>query len=162
MRYLLLLALVLPVTAQSRDPWSRMKRFDENGDGKIGREEFRGPERMFDRFDADGDGMITEAEARRRRGGGSDQLKRAADIDKNGTVSKKEWDAYFDKMDENGDGELDDGELRAALTGRRYNDPAPKQGADAPKMTVARRSDGKKVSLQPERKPLVLVFGSWT
>ncbi len=35
---------------------------DANNDGKISRDEFRGPERMFDRIDADGDGAVTKEE----------------------------------------------------------------------------------------------------
>lgn len=35
---------------------------DANNDGKISRDEFRGPERMFDRIDADGDGALTSEE----------------------------------------------------------------------------------------------------
>ena len=178
MRWILLLAIALPALAQGptrgqgMDPWERMKRFDDDGDGKVTKKEFEGPDRMFDRFDTNKDGTVTQSEVRerRRRGrgsmggrsGGADKLKRAADSDKSGSVSKKEWDAYFDKMDENGDGVLDDGELRAALAGSDYADSAPKLGSAAPKVTVARRSDGKSAALEPKRKPLVLVFGSWT
>ena len=46
---------------------------DANGDGKISKDEFRGPERAFAFMDADGDGFVTETEmesARQRRGGG--------------------------------------------------------------------------------------------
>ncbi len=55
-----------------RDPGQMIKRMDTNGDGKILKDEFTGPERFFERLDADGDGFITEEELasiRQRRGG---------------------------------------------------------------------------------------------
>lgn len=36
-----------------------IERFDENGDGKVTREEFRGAEQIFNRLDRNGDGIIT-------------------------------------------------------------------------------------------------------
>ena len=155
MRYFLVLSLAGFVAAQGMDPWQRMKRFDSDGDGKVTREEFRGSERMFDRFDKDNDGVITQDEVRRR---GSDSLQRAADSDKDGKVSKEEWTALFDRMDTNGDGTLDASEFRTP----KSVDRAPKQGSPAPKVTVTRRKDGKKMPLAPAGKPLVLIFGSWT
>ncbi len=38
-----------------------MDRHDANGDGKIDRDEFRGPENAFVRMDANGDGVITRS-----------------------------------------------------------------------------------------------------
>ena len=43
----------------------QLRAMDEDGDGKISRNEFTGPEPMFDRLDADKDGFIIPAEARR-------------------------------------------------------------------------------------------------
>jgi hypothetical protein len=40
-----------------------MAREDRNGDGKVTRDEFRGPSEHFDRLDKNGDGIITEDEA---------------------------------------------------------------------------------------------------
>ena len=71
----LLLVLLLCGLTQAqgmRDPWDRMQRFDTNEDGKVSREEFTGPDRIFDRMDADKDGFVTKEEAknmRRGRGG---------------------------------------------------------------------------------------------
>jgi len=174
MRILLpLLPLILfsgLAAAQGFDPWERIKQYDADGDGKITKQEFQGPERFWDRLDANGDGELTREEVgkMRRRGrgenqrGGGNGLMRAADTDRDGKVSKAEWDAYFKKMDENGDGQLDEGEMRAAMAGGSYNDSAPKVGAPAPKVSVTRQADGAKVELSRLKKPTVLVFGSWT
>jgi hypothetical protein len=46
-------------------------RMDANGDGRVTRQEVAAQaERMFDKRDRNGDGVITQAEARRRQGGG--------------------------------------------------------------------------------------------
>jgi hypothetical protein len=42
-----------------------MRREDRNGDGKVSRDEFRGPPEHFDRFDRNKDGYLTEDEAPR-------------------------------------------------------------------------------------------------
>ena len=169
MRILILLFLTSLAFGQGRNMWERMSRFDKDGDGKVTREEFGGPDRMFDRFDADADGVITKKEVESRRGmgrtgrgGDGETLLKRSDTDKDGRVSQKEWDAIFKTADKNGDGFLDEGELRAALSGRAYNDPAPKTGAAAPTLKVTRANDGKLVTLSVAKKPLVLVFGSWT
>lgn len=39
-----------------------LSRSDKNGDGKVSREEFRGPPAIFDRLDANGDGVVTREE----------------------------------------------------------------------------------------------------
>ncbi|NOZ21342.1 MAG: EF-hand domain-containing protein [Planctomycetes bacterium] len=55
-----------------RDRGQMLKRMDADGDGKVSKDEFRGPEQMFDRLDADKDGFISQEEAKamggRRRG----------------------------------------------------------------------------------------------
>ena len=189
MRYLTpLLTLVIPFLlcglswAQGRrDPWDRIQQFDANKDGKISREEFTGPERFFDRMDADKDGFVTKEEAQNmRRGqggrggmggrgggmdggrGGQNMLTQRMDTDKDGKVSKAEWDACFKKPDENGDEFLQSEELRAAVSGRRLRDDAPKVGADVPKVKAVSAKDGRAVDLSKPRRTTVLVFGSWT
>jgi len=175
----LILLILLPAVTigQGFSPWQRIKQFDTDGDGKVTKEEFQGPDRFWDRLDANGDGEVTEEEAGKMRrrgrgvnhrggmqrgGGGSADLMRTVDTNKDGKISKSEWDAYFKKMDENGDGQLDEGEMRAAMSGRSYNDTAPKVGVAAPKVSATRQSDGTKVELARFEKPTVLVFGSWT
>jgi Ca2+-binding EF-hand superfamily protein len=51
---------VLPVLA-------RFKTLDRDQDGKLSRDEFQGPPRLFERLDADKDGAITEQEIREFR-----------------------------------------------------------------------------------------------
>ena len=50
-----------PSRQQATNPF--MRREDRNGDGKVSREEFRGPKSHFDRFDRNKDGYLTEDEA---------------------------------------------------------------------------------------------------
>ena len=155
--------------AQGRgNPWDRMKQYDTDNDGKISRKEFTGPERFFQRFDANRDGFVARAEVEQRmavggRGGrGGDQLLKRMDANGDGTVSKAEWDAFFASADENGDGLLQPEEWRAALSGRKFNDRAPKKGDPAPAATAADPKRGRLVDLAKPRRTTVLVFGSWT
>ena len=39
-----------------------IKRLDKDGDGKVSKTEFDGPDEHFTQFDKDGDGYITESE----------------------------------------------------------------------------------------------------
>ena len=167
---LLLSSLALGQGQGGRDPWERLARFDEDGDGKVSRDEFRGPERFFDRMDADKDGFVTKEEAQnmrrgrgdRQRGRGADMLLRRMDTDGDGAVSKQEWEVFFKQADENGDEILQAEELRAAASGRAMRDDAPKVGDAAPKVSAVSSADGRKVDLGAPKRPTVLVFGSWT
>ena len=156
------------VGAQGNDRWERLSRRDADGDGKISRDEFPGPDRMFDRMDGDGDGFITEKEIGAMGGGGRRgprggmNMTGRFDGDGDGKVTKAEWDAFFKKADENADGILDDAEMRAAMSGRAYNDTAPKVGAAVPKVSAKRAKGGDVVDLAKLRRTTVLVFGSWT
>ena len=88
-----LVGLVLPEAA-AQPPggrgrmWRSFEEFDVNGDGRISRDEFEGPDAFFDRVDADGDGYITREEfeaareaIRERRGEGR-RLERPAESDR--------------------------------------------------------------------------------
>lgn len=96
-------------------PRRERPNIDANNDGVISREEFlAGPTARFDRLDANNDGRLTDAEKpnmRRmhgfhHRGGGM----RGADADRNGSVTRAEFDAQgaamFTRMDANSDGQL--------------------------------------------------------
>jgi len=59
----LVLLFVLICGADSHDGMlKRVEKADRNRDGKVTREEWRGPERMFKRLDKDGDGVISAGE----------------------------------------------------------------------------------------------------
>lgn len=76
--FLGIVATMFPAAAQetSSPQLDVFGRLDINGDGKIGRNEFKGP--LFDEIDRDGDGFVTRAEARehfRNRGYSWQQLR---------------------------------------------------------------------------------------
>jgi Ca2+-binding EF-hand superfamily protein len=87
----------------SRLGWNWLAaRFDADKDGKITREEFRGPARLFDRLDRDGDGVLTRDDfdwsGRSMYAQKSSYVGywfRLLDGNSNGRVSTKEWQAAF-------------------------------------------------------------------
>ncbi len=91
--------------------WANLlEHADADKDGKISKDEFRGPDAAFARLDANGDGFITEDEAKaagdRMREGRGQQGFARMDEDGDGNVTRDEWNAAFDKLDTNGDGVL--------------------------------------------------------
>lgn len=155
---------------RGRDPEARAARWkamDLDGDGKVSREEFRGPERFFDLLDANSDGFVDEAEAkaaRERRGGpgggqgrgpdgrpggeGAERRRehlKAMDTDGDGRVSKEEWQGRmpFERLDQNGDGFLDAKDREGM---RRPASDAPGRGGDGKAPGQRRRGRG----LSPE------------
>ena len=177
----LLLCLAGSVRAQDEAPpesraWQRLKRMDTDGDGKVSRKEFVGPERLWTRMDADGDGVVTRKEAdaaggrpggeRGGRGGllpGAGGLAFAQlDLDKDGTVSQREWAAFLEKADENKDAVLQKEEWDAALGGGPLHDAAPRVGSPAPKVSATMIHVPLEVDLSRPKRTTVLIFGSWT
>ena len=133
-----------------------MARIDTNGDGMISKAENRAMvEARFARMDADKDGMVEAGEGRKGwgkrgegrggkakgmrggRGGGAGMM--MADTNKDGAISKAEFDAQsaqrFAKLDTNSDGKIDATEMQAQrekardkmkkMRERRGNTPPP-------------------------------------
>ncbi|MDA1195951.1 MAG: hypothetical protein O2894_12300 [Planctomycetota bacterium] len=177
----LLTLLSLPTLAWAEDPpesetWKRLKKGDADGDGRITRAEFSGPDRAWRRMDRDGDGVITQAEADGARAPGSGGARpgprepaRASglpfatlDTDKDGVISASEWAAFMKRADENEDGSLQREEWDAAIGGGELRDSAPMVGDTAPKVSAKRRGLEARVDLGAIKRPTVLIFGSWT
>jgi len=102
---------------------SRFGDMDKDGDGKLSKDEFRGPEPLFAQIDADGDGVITKDEAAKFQpgaGAGAGMIARRVlgmDKDRDGKVSRDEFTgppANFDRLDANKDGFITRNELPGA------------------------------------------------
>ena len=116
-----ILALAGTLVAQGQRA-GRAARMDANGDGKISKEEWKGPANMFSRLDADNDGYITRDEMAKQR---QNRLGPAARVGRNlgkmdanndGKISVDEWKGtkeMFDRIDSNRDGYITRDEIRA-------------------------------------------------
>jgi hypothetical protein len=62
-----LLLFATTIVAQAKSPGSGsgnfIQNFDKDGDGKVSKEEFTGPDKVFDLHDKNQDGYIDESEA---------------------------------------------------------------------------------------------------
>ncbi|WP_240653455.1 EF-hand domain-containing protein [Sphingomonas crocodyli] len=126
-----MLSLGAPALAQmgGGDPMAMLKAADTNGDGAISRAEYlayRGSH--FTEMDANKDGFLSSADAASDERGGRrmERMIAQADFDKDGKVSRPEFDKapapMFDRLDANGDGTVDKAELanaRQAFEARR-------------------------------------------
>ena len=136
---------------QNMDPaqrWAQLlERSDADDDGKISKDEFKGPDEVFDRLDKNGDGAITEDEMKGagNRGGqdGRQQMDPAErwksllerfDKDNDGNISEAEFegpDRVFGFLDKNGDGVITEDEGKQAgggPGGRQTQDAAARFG----------------------------------
>jgi hypothetical protein len=187
--------------SRSRYDWDWLRRrFPPNQDGAVTRKEFRGPRDLFDRLDRDRDGAITAEDFDwspkspfLRQVSTYEGWFREMDGDSNGRVSRKEWQALFDRMAKGKD-HITPEDLRAALqppAARKAPDKkeaqqmramrsmllrnllrgdlgspceGPRPGTVAPDFTLPTH-DGKATVALSEfrgRKPVVLIFGSFT
>ncbi|MCI0458372.1 MAG: redoxin domain-containing protein [Gemmataceae bacterium] len=100
--------------------WLR-KRLDSDRDGKVTRQEFRGPPEFFERLDRDGDGALTPDDfdwspksSHARQMATVNPWFNRADSDSNGQLSKEEWAVLFDRLAKGKD-HLTPEDLRQAL-----------------------------------------------
>src|SRR5262245_29667265 len=83
-----------------------LKRLDNNNDGQISRDEWKGSSEAFDKLDANKDGKISReegAQARRERAG---RALKEMDSNGDGQLSSDEWKGnpeVFKRLDANGD-----------------------------------------------------------
>ncbi len=124
--------------SQNRDFTKLLDRFDKNKDGVLEGDEIPPPlRRRIQQFDQNKDGKLDKAE-----------LKKAAErFGKRGGNSSKR------------PGEV----ITGAARGERYSDQL-KVGDDAPDFTLSDPTGKRKVTLSSfqEKKPVVLIFGSYT
>jgi thiol-disulfide isomerase/thioredoxin len=105
---------------QSRFDWATTrKRLDRDGDGRIARGEFSGPDGDFARLDRDGDRVLTEADfdftPHALTPSPGTILFARADRDGNGKVTREEFDAFFHQADGGAQGFLSLSDLQEAF-----------------------------------------------
>lgn len=113
-----LLSVTTPAFAgDTRHSDKMMQHLDQDGDGLVSFDEFRGPGgKMFTRADTDGDGAVTQAEMSAHR----DQMMsdRRAEREERMERHRARMDEMFAAMDADGDGAVTQEEARAAAFSR--------------------------------------------
>lgn len=103
------------------DPARGMIEHDDgDGDGKVSKDEFPGPDEHFTQIDLDGDGFINREEALKAprpkgQGGRVPGKFQEDDADGDGVVSRTEFSGpadHFDRLDLDGDGAIQESEAR--------------------------------------------------
>lgn len=88
-----------------------IQHFDKDGDGKVSKQEFTGPDAHFSRLDKNGDGYVDASE--KPTGPPKGNPIQHLDKDGDGKLSKAEFpgpDDHFDRFDKDGDGFLSESE----------------------------------------------------
>ncbi len=111
--------------SKGNPPRNMIEHLDQDGDGKVSRDEFPGPDEHFTRIDLDGDELINKDEARQaprpeRRDRRVPNRFHEDDADGDGLVSHDEFSGppdHFVRMDLNGDGFIQENEARRGPPG---------------------------------------------
>ena len=177
-----IILITLPAHSQDRraprgDMWERMKTYDADGDGKVTREEFTGPARMWEFFDQNRDGVVTKEEVRKasarqggrqRRAPNYDWIFKRLDRNDDDQVDLDDLKAVIKKADADGDGKISKDEWKAFLTANSSHlsgGRAPQVGQAAPEFSLhplKGRTPVTLATLLAKEKPVVLLFGSFT
>ena len=102
--------------SRENSPRGTIEHYDQDGDGKVSKDEFPGPDKHFTRIDLYGDGFINQEEAQeapqpKRQSGRVPGRFQEDDGDGDGVVSRSEFSGpadHFDRLDLNGDGAIED------------------------------------------------------